>query len=62
MNLPVQPVRYFATKHLRLLYRSGVASFAVWGVQLLNKQVRVFLPQLTVKGCLTLACRRVDVS
>jgi hypothetical protein len=35
----LQPVRYFATKHLRLLYRSGVASFSAWGIQLLNKQV-----------------------
>lgn len=32
-------MRYFATKHLRLLYRSGVASFSAWGIQLLNKQV-----------------------
>jgi hypothetical protein len=33
-------VRYFATKHLRLLYRSGIPSFASWGIPYLNKQVR----------------------
>jgi hypothetical protein len=32
-------VRYFATRHLRILLRSGVAGFSAWAIQLIMKQV-----------------------
>lgn len=38
--MPLQVVRYYATKHLRVLMRAGVASFSSWGMLLLVKQVR----------------------
>jgi len=37
---PSKGVRYFATKHLRQLFRSRISSFASWGMSYLNQQLR----------------------